>query len=46
MAYTALEKMREENRKRFGKDLGPQVEILTAKLENDAGSLGAAALVI
>lgn len=30
----------------FGKDLGPQVEILTAKLENDAGSLGAAALVI
>ena len=23
MAYTALEKMREENRKRFGKDIGP-----------------------
>ena len=24
MAYTALEKMREENRKRYGKDIGPQ----------------------
>ena len=30
----------------FGKDMGPRVELLTAKLENDAGCLGAAALVM
>ena len=30
----------------FAKGLGPQVELLIAKLGNDAGSLGAAALVI
>ena len=30
----------------FAKDAGPAVEILTAKLGNDAGALGAAALVI
>ena len=30
----------------FGKSMGPQVELLTAKLENDAGCLGAAALVM
>ena len=30
----------------FGKDQGPTVKVLTAKLGNDAGCLGAAALVI
>lgn len=30
----------------FGKDMGPRVALLTAKLENDAGCLGAAALVM
>ena len=30
----------------FGKNLGPKVELLIAKLGNDAGSLGAAALVM
>jgi len=30
----------------FGKELGPRVELLVAKLGNDAGSLGAAALVM
>lgn len=30
----------------FGGTLGPRVKVLTAKLENDAGCLGAAALVI
>ena len=39
-----LRKLLKENI--FAKDLGPQVEILVAKLGNDAGSLGAAALVI
>lgn len=30
----------------YGKNSGPEVKVLTAKLENDAGCLGAAALVI
>ena len=30
----------------FGKELGPKVELLIARLGNDAGSLGAAALVM
>lgn len=30
----------------FGKELGPKVELLAAKLGNDAGALGAAALVM
>lgn len=34
------------NEEIFGKDLGPKVELLTAKLQNDAGCLGAAALVM
>lgn len=34
------------NREIFAGALGPQVEVLTAKLQNDAGCLGAAALVI
>ncbi len=39
-----LQKLVNENV--FGKDQGPAVKVLTAKLENDAGCLGAAALVI
>lgn len=34
------------NEEIFGKDLGPKVDLLVAKLENDAGALGAAALVM
>ncbi len=34
------------NREIYGGKESPQVEVLTAKLQNDAGSLGAAALVI
>lgn len=34
------------NREIFAGALGPQIEVLTAKLQNDAGCLGAAALVI
>lgn len=39
-----LQKLVDENL--FGRDLGPSVKVLTAKLENDAGCLGAAALVM
>ena len=39
-----LQKLVNENV--FGKDRGPAVKVLTAKLENDAGCLGAAALVM
>lgn len=34
------------NESLFGKELGPSVKVLCAKLENDAGCLGAAALVM